>query len=412
MGAGVNGMPRIVERLPARVRGGVPLFRLVHIAIVLIAYLNALLGSASVRGAGMALLWTAVMGAFLAWPALVPPTTLATRNALAGFLAVFLALAAWANWLARLDFGTTFLFYAVCGAAFLADARAGWLLAAISVVVLYAEAAILVAPHDPSIYVALLPWVAGLAFVGGTIVLYTREGAARARSEQLLAELETAHRQLGEYAEQVRELATLEERNRLAQELHDSVTQTLFSATLIADVLPRLWARRPEAAQERLDELRRLTRGALAEMRMLLLELRPAALTQLGLGDLLRQLAGAAGGRSGHAIEVQVEGQRALPPDVQVALYRIAQEALNNAVKYADADRVAVRAAFTPDRVDLSVQDDGHGFDAASVPPGHLGLGIMRERAAAVGARLCVESALGHGTTIAVIWPAPEDRTS
>lgn len=405
-------MPRIVERLPARIRGGVPLFRLVHVAIALTAYLYALLGSASIRGAATVLLWTAVMGTFLAWPALVPRTTFATPRTQIRFLAVFLALAAWANWLTRLDFGTTFLFYAACGAAFLSEARTGWRMAAISVAVLYAEAAILVAPHDGGIYAALLPWAVGLAFVGGTIVLYTREGQARTRSEQLLAELEAAHRQLREYAEQVRELATLEERNRLAQELHDSVTQTLFSAALIADVLPRLWAQRPAAAQERLDELRRLTRGALAEMRMLLLELRPAALTQLGLGDLLRQLAGAVGGRSGLAIEVQMEGQRSLPPDVQLALYRIAQEALNNVAKYAGADGAVVRAALAPGRVTLSVQDDGSGFDPAAVPPGHFGLGIMRERAAAIGACLRVESAPARGTTVAVTWAAPEEDAS
>jgi len=166
------------------------------------------------------------------------------------------------------------------------------------------------------------------------------------------------------------------ERNRLARELHDAVTQTLFSASLIADVLPRIWERNPELGQEKLAELKGLTRGALAEMRTLLLELRPATLTESSLGELLHQLAAAGTGRTGLKIDVQVEGERTLPPDTQVALYRIAQEALNNVAKHAEATQVSMLLHLTPECVELKVVDNGRGFDPADISVHSLGLGI------------------------------------
>lgn len=209
------------------------------------------------------------------------------------------------------------------------------------------------------------------------------------------------------------EAATLEERSRLARELHDAVTQTLFSASLIADVLPDLWERDPEEGKRHLKELRQLSRGALAEMRALLLELRPKALLEANLRDLLRQLGEAAAGRTGVPVSVTVEGSCLPPSDVQVGLYRIAQEALNNVVKHADANQVNVclRYERLPGTVDegcssltLVVSDDGHGFDPKEIPPDHLGLGIMRERARAIGGELTVESQPGHGTHVRVSW--------
>jgi len=218
--------------------------------------------------------------------------------------------------------------------------------------------------------------------------------------------------------EQAQQAATLEERQRLARELHDAVTQTLFSTALIAEVLPDLWRADPDEGRKRLAELRRLTRGALAEMRTLLIELRPGALTELPLGDLLRQLGEAVAGRTRLEVTSSVEGAPvALPPGVQVAVYRIAQEALNNVVKHAQARQAMLSLAYQPDGgLRLRVADDGRGLPAGPAavasptkgPAGHLGLSIMRERADAIGAHLTLHSRPGGGTAVDVSWhPTP-----
>ena len=212
--------------------------------------------------------------------------------------------------------------------------------------------------------------------------------------------------------EQTREIAVVQERSRLARELHDAVTQTLFSGSLISEALPAVWENDQQEGQQLLQELRQLSRGALAEMRTLLLELRPTALTEADMNELLQQLGTAVTGRTGVPVDVQIEGQCDLPDDVHVAVYRIAQEALNNVVKHARASQVSVslvcasptgNPAHDPG-VELRVRDDGIGFEDADVEPGELGLGIMLERAQAVGAELTIESQLGQGTTVTVVW--------
>jgi len=210
------------------------------------------------------------------------------------------------------------------------------------------------------------------------------------------------------------ESAAAAERSRLARDLHDAVTQTLFSASLIAEVLPRLWKQNEEEGLRRLDELRRLTRGALAEMRSLLLELRPATLMEVGLEELLRQLAEAMMGRAGIPVHVELRGAActgtcALPPQVRVGLYRIAQESLSNVAKHSGAREAWVSLTCSEDepgaiRIQLRVRDNGRGFDQDIVSPEHLGLRIMQERAAAIGARISVTSSVGQGTEIVVAW--------
>jgi PAS domain S-box-containing protein len=204
---------------------------------------------------------------------------------------------------------------------------------------------------------------------------------------------------------QAEKSAAAAERSRLARDLHDAVTQTLFSSSLIADVLPRIWEKSPEQGRERLQELRELTRGALAEMRTLLLELRPAALTDAEMSELLRQLAESITGRARVPVDVSIEEECTLPVDVKVALYRIAQESLNNVAKHAGASQATVRMRCG-EHVELEVVDDGLGFDIDSVPPDSLGLGIMRERAKDIGAELTVESEVGEGTRVYVRWTA------
>jgi PAS domain S-box-containing protein len=242
-----------------------------------------------------------------------------------------------------------------------------------------------------------------------------------------------------ELYEHAGDLAALQERQRLAQNLHDAVNQSLFSAGLIAEVLPRLWDRDQVEARRSLEVLRRLTRGALAEMRALLAELRPSVLTDSSLGDLLRQLSNAFTGRTNVPVSVTITGEHVLPAEIQVALYRICQETLNNIVKHAKASQVeidlqydAIAAddsgktqtfsslshSYLPQEVvvssvEMCIRDDGLGFESGELTaPGHYGLGMMRERAEAVGAQLIVTSQPGHGTEVRLHWPGTVKKES
>ncbi len=203
---------------------------------------------------------------------------------------------------------------------------------------------------------------------------------------------------------QAQTMAIEAERSRLARELHDAVSQTLFSASVIAESLPRIWKRNPERVRGGLAQLQRLTRGALAEMRALLLELRPTALVDANLNDLLQQLIDAFASRTRVPISLRIEGQRTYPPEVQIALYRITQEALNNVVKHARASRVVVSLENRPETVRLRIHDDGRGFDPSAVPPERMGLKILRERASAIDADLEIRTEGGQGTEIVVLW--------
>jgi signal transduction histidine kinase len=206
---------------------------------------------------------------------------------------------------------------------------------------------------------------------------------------------------------QARELAASQERTRLARELHDSVTQTLFSASLLTEALPAVWNRNAAEGALNLDQLRQLIRGALAEMRTLLFELRPSALVAADLGTLLKQLGQVLTGHTHIPVELTVEGAANVPVEVKIALYRIAQEAFNNIAKHAGAARVAVTFHAAPGALYLAVRDDGQGFESAAIPADCMGLRIMAERAAAIGADLRIDSALRVGTTVSVSWSDP-----
>jgi signal transduction histidine kinase len=213
--------------------------------------------------------------------------------------------------------------------------------------------------------------------------------------------------------EQAQTLATLQERQRLAQNLHDAVNQSLFSASLIAEVLPRLWKRNPTGAQQSLEDLRRLTRGAMAEMRGLLGELQPLVLTDTDLGDLLRQLGDALTGRTNIPVTVTITEYESLPADVQLVFYRLCQEALTNIAKHARASQVAIHLQQDAGTVELHIQDNGRGFNPEHTPSGHYGLNIMRERAESVGAVLLINSRPKSGTEIVIRWTeSPKEGVS
>jgi signal transduction histidine kinase len=216
----------------------------------------------------------------------------------------------------------------------------------------------------------------------------------RRRASQELAE---SQRREGERAAQ--------ERQRIARDLHDSVSQALFSTTLRVRTAQRALAREGLGSTgpvgEQLSEIGQLTRSALAEMRALILELRPGALAEEGLVAALTEQASVLSAREGLVIEVggPAEGLP-LGPEAEEQLYRLGQEALANVVKHAQATRAAVEIAARDGTVSLEVRDDGRGFDPTGVTGGHFGLRSMRGRVADLGGRLEVTSAPGHGTVV------------
>jgi nitrate/nitrite-specific signal transduction histidine kinase len=233
---------------------------------------------------------------------------------------------------------------------------------------------------------------------------------SRTYPPEQIALLKTIGQQIGmavenaQLYEQAKQTAIADERSRLARELHDAVTQTLFSANLIADVIPHVWERSPEEGMQNLEELRQLTRGALAEMRTLLLEMRPESLERSHINSLVTQLAEAFIGRVRVPVGLDIQGDCEPPQDVKLVFYRVAQEALNNIAKHSGARQVEVHLECQPGQMNLIIKDDGLGFNPATVTPSHLGMTIMRERATSIGAGLKIESQAGQGTTVELDW--------
>ena len=226
----------------------------------------------------------------------------------------------------------------------------------------------------------------------------------RSIAEQVSVAVENAR--LYEQAEQV---AITAERNRLARDLHDAVSQTLFSASLIADVLPKLWDKNPEAGKQKLEELRLLTRGALSEMRTLLLELRPDAFRDVDLGDLYRHLGNAFTARTRIPVNISQDGEAGMPLNVKEVFYRVGQEALNNIGKHAGATKVDIRLSLKDGQTHMEIQDDGCGFDTLTLSAENLGLKIMAERVDSIKGKLKIESKIGTGTAIQLSWQAEEE---
>lgn len=202
--------------------------------------------------------------------------------------------------------------------------------------------------------------------------------------------------------DQEREKIAMSERNRLARELHDTVSQNIYSTSLIADILPRIWEKDKKEAMKQLEKIRQLTRGALTEMRMLLLELRPSTFAEEDLESLIRQLSRSVRIRTGILIKVSVEGKLILPLRERLALYRITQEALNNIIRHSSAKNVNILLRYVHDRMDLVIEDDGCGFKSDDILPDNLGLEIMKERAGSIGASIDIWSRPGEGTRISV----------
>ncbi|MBZ0283832.1 MAG: GAF domain-containing protein [Anaerolineae bacterium] len=207
--------------------------------------------------------------------------------------------------------------------------------------------------------------------------------------------------------ERAKRAAVLAERNRLANELHDTISQTLWSVSLITERLPAIWEINQEEGRRGLITLHQLAQNALAEMRALLLELHPSVLTEEKLGDLIQQAAKIISNRTGLKITVQIENQDPVPSEVHFALYRVVQEALNNVVMHALAKQVEVYLNSDAGRLELTIRDNGLGFDPADTGSGHLGLRIMKDRVENIGGTIETISRKGEGTQIKVVWIAP-----
>ncbi len=197
--------------------------------------------------------------------------------------------------------------------------------------------------------------------------------------------------------------AAQEERTRLARDLHDSITQALFAAALKAEALTEAAADHADSVATA-EDVRRLTRGALAQMRTLLLELRSESLENVPIEQLLRNVVEATGGRTSVAVSLKLHGEGQPPQELHAAIYRVTQEALNNVVRHSGATHASVELVIDPSRVRLLVRDDGCGFEPGPASPAHFGLRSMRERASEVGAALRILSALGEGTLVILDW--------
>ena len=205
---------------------------------------------------------------------------------------------------------------------------------------------------------------------------------------------------------QARQFAVMTERTRIARDLHDAVSQTLFAANVLVGTLRKTVHSNPSLAQTQLIELQRLNKGALAEMRLMMFELRPDTTEKADVGELLRQAVDAVSSRTGIPVVVYTDSGTALPAAIKMQLYRIAQEALSNMARHSGATQLTLEFhCVDATRCLLRIADNGCGFDPAQERPGHFGLGNMRERALEIGADFSIHSQPAEGTDITVVWP-------
>ncbi|MDX1600735.1 MAG: GAF domain-containing sensor histidine kinase, partial [Anaerolineales bacterium] len=210
---------------------------------------------------------------------------------------------------------------------------------------------------------------------------------------------------------EARELAVLRERQRLARELHDSVTQALYGISLGARTARSRWEQQQSNLDEPLEYIQSLADAGLAEMRALIFELRPESLEAEGLRAALERMARGVAARHDLELDLDLSEEPDVPLNVKETFYRLAQEALNNIQKHAHGSRFTVRLDREGEKLHMSIADNGVGFDPSAAFPGHLGLHSMRERAEQIGADLEIDSHQNEGTSVQVSWaPTTVDR--
>jgi len=263
--------------------------------------------------------------------------------------------------------------------------------------------------HAPAqVATFVLIYLAVNVFLGLYVLIDRRAANTRLANEALGRDLEAANAELRAYAEKIERLAVAKERNRVARELHDSVTQTIFSMTLASQSAAILLGREPAAVDAQLERLRQLTQSALSEMHVLISELAPDRLAQGGFLAAIREDTERRA-QDGVRVSLEIEeAQPAVPAESPLSvaeeqgLLRIAQEALNNVVKHSGAREAVVRLRLQPPPR-MEIEDRGQGFDVEGAREGSgIGLAGMRERAGEIGWKVAVESSVGKGTRIVV----------
>jgi signal transduction histidine kinase len=243
-----------------------------------------------------------------------------------------------------------------------------------------------------------------MCFIVGQIVCIRRQAEqASAHNQQLLVDLQVANRQLQDQAVQLEELAMIQERSRLARELHDSVTQTVFSMTLAVQTAQVLLEKDVSRVAGQLDRVVELARNASREVQAIVKQLRPATIAEEGLVAALQAYLAERQARDGLVAHLEVTGEAHWPENVTIGLYRIVQEAVNNVIKHADAREVTIE--LQAHRVE--VIDHGMGFAVSELipQPGHMGLASIAERAKEFGWTMTIESQPGQGTRVKVSEP-------
>jgi signal transduction histidine kinase/ligand-binding sensor domain-containing protein len=265
-----------------------------------------------------------------------------------------------------------------------------------------------------SIQVTVIPaiwqtwWFRGglaLAVIAGVFVGYRlRVSDIKARNRDLERQVDARAREIEALFEQTKELAIVEERNRLARDLHDSAKQKAFAALAQLGVVRRLLQRNPASAQKHVEEVENLVYEVIQELSFLIQEMYPLALEEKGLVTILREYVYEWENRNNIHVLLEVQHQRRLPLQIEQSLYRIVQESLANIARHSHASQVTLRLNYNEETVELAVDDNGCGFDPQQ-RPGGVGLRSMQERAALIGGQMAIESTPGNGTHIQVLTP-------
>jgi signal transduction histidine kinase len=248
----------------------------------------------------------------------------------------------------------------------------------------------------------------GFCFLVGQIAYIRQQAeAARQRNQRLLIDLQAAHRQLQDHSAQLEELAVMQERSRLARELHDSVTQTVFSMTLAVQTAQVLLAKDVSRVAAQLDRVVELARNASREIQAIVKQLRPASIAEEGLAAALQSYLADRQTRDGLIAHLDVKGEAHWPENVTLGLYRIVQEAVNNVIKHAGTREVTIKLNLCDQPACVEVIDRGAGFVVNELAPqrGHMGLASMAERARELGWTLTIDAQPGQGTCVKVMAP-------